>query len=167
MANGKAGRPKNKIPSRKVNISGFVSPVFDSDILEWLDSLPEGTRFASIWHILKIVVNLAIMNSGADADQIRRFIEDGHDTITLRKLKNSVVGLKLRREILERDKFRCVVCGRSAEDGVKLQVDHVHPRSKEGTKDKSNLATLCSECNLGKRDRVSEESYVDVIRGVN
>lgn len=167
MANGKAGRPKNKIPSRKVNISGFVSPAFDWDVLEWLDSLPDGTRFASIWHILKIVVHLAIMNSGDDANEIRRFIENGHDTITLHKMKRSVVGLKLRWEILERDKFRCVVCGRNAEDGVTLHVDHIHPRSKGGTKDKSNLATLCSDCNLGKKDRVSEETYVDVIKGIN
>lgn len=167
MANGKAGRPKNKIPSRKVNISGFVSPVFDSDVLEWLSSLPEGKRFASIWHILKIVVHLAIMNSGDDAAEIRRFIENGHDTITLRKMKRSVVSLKLRWEILERDKFRCVVCGRSAEDGVKLEVDHVQPWSKGGTKDKSNMATLCFDCNRGKRDRVSEESYVEVIKGGN
>lgn len=68
-------------------------------------------------------------------------------------------GLRKRFQILMRDKFRCVYCGRSPrEDGVKLEVDHVHPKSKGGTDDMENLVTACWECNQGKTDLIIEEN---------
>lgn len=62
--------------------------------------------------------------------------------------------LKLRFNILERDGFRCRYCGRSADDGTELHVDHVHPKSKNGEWHEDNLLTACRECNLGKGDRI-------------
>lgn len=68
--------------------------------------------------------------------------------------KNSK-GLTLRFKVLERDGFRCVYCGRSPiEDGVKLEVDHVYPKSKGGSDSMENLVTACWECNQGKKDMV-------------
>jgi hypothetical protein len=65
--------------------------------------------------------------------------------------------LELRYTIMERDGFRCTLCGRDASDGVKLQVDHVKPRSlyPELEKDPANCRTACSDCNQGKGQRVS------------
>lgn len=61
----------------------------------------------------------------------------------------------LRYQILNRDHYRCVVCGRSAkEDGVKLHVDHIIPVSKGGKTIPENLQTLCEDCNLGKSDKI-------------
>lgn len=57
---------------------------------------------------------------------------------------------KLRYQVLKRDHYRCVICGRSAKDGVKLHVDHIKPVSRGGKTTLSNLRTLCSDCNLGK-----------------
>lgn len=59
----------------------------------------------------------------------------------------------IRYDILKRDHFRCVLCGRSAEDGVKLHVDHIIPVSKGGKTEYLNLRTLCDACNLGKKDK--------------
>lgn len=59
---------------------------------------------------------------------------------------------KLRYEILERDHYKCVICGRSAEDGVILHIDHIIPVSKGGLTTPENLRTLCADCNLGKSD---------------
>ena len=59
----------------------------------------------------------------------------------------------LRYEIMKRDGFRCVLCGREASDGVKLEVDHILPVSKGGKTVKSNLRTLCLECNRGKSNK--------------
>ena len=56
----------------------------------------------------------------------------------------------LRYDIMKRDGFRCVICGRGADDGVKLHVDHIKPVSKGGLSTPSNLRTLCQDCNLGK-----------------
>lgn len=63
----------------------------------------------------------------------------------------------LRYDILKRDKFRCVLCGRSADDGIQLQVDHIVPVSKGGKSVPSNLRTLCSSCNMGKSDKYDKD----------
>lgn len=60
----------------------------------------------------------------------------------------------LRYRILERDQFACAACGATADDGIKLHVDHIVPVSKGGRTEESNLQVLCAECNLGKFDRM-------------
>lgn len=64
----------------------------------------------------------------------------------------------LRYEILKRDGFRCQICGRSADDGIVLHVDHIIPVSKGGKTEPDNLRTLCQDCNLGKRDKLETVS---------
>jgi 5-methylcytosine-specific restriction endonuclease McrA len=49
---------------------------------------------------------------------------------------------KLRREILERDGWRCQNCGSSKH----LDVHHQRPRSALGDDKETNLITLCREC---------------------
>jgi hypothetical protein len=66
--------------------------------------------------------------------------------------KNSIPS-GLRYEVLKRDGGRCVLCGNSKKDGVKLHVDHILPRSKGGKDTLDNLQTLCQPCNLGKGNR--------------
>ena len=56
----------------------------------------------------------------------------------------------LRYDVLKRDKFRCTICGATAQDGVKLHVDHIFPVSKGGKTELDNLRTLCERCNRGK-----------------
>ena len=61
--------------------------------------------------------------------------------------------LKLRFEIFKRDNFTCQYCGRNVKkDKIKLHVDHIYPKSKNGKYSRDNLITSCEECNLGKRD---------------
>ena len=60
----------------------------------------------------------------------------------------------LRYDVMRRDGFRCVLCGSSASDGVKLEVDHIVPVSKGGLTEMGNLRTLCDRCNRGKRDKI-------------
>lgn len=66
--------------------------------------------------------------------------------------QRQLVTPKLRYEILRRDGFKCVICGRTRNDGAKLHVDHIKPVSKGGLTEESNLRTLCDMCNLGKSD---------------
>lgn len=58
----------------------------------------------------------------------------------------------LRYEVLKRAKFRCELCGVSAEEKA-LEVDHIVPRNRQGTDDPTNLQALCYSCNAMKRDR--------------
>jgi len=61
------------------------------------------------------------------------------------------VSERIRFEVLKRDNFRCVYCGRTpSEDGVKLEVDHIIPAVEGGRYAKDNLVTVCRECNRGK-----------------
>jgi 5-methylcytosine-specific restriction endonuclease McrA len=58
----------------------------------------------------------------------------------------------LRYEVLKRDKGCCVLCGRSAKDGVQITVDHILPKSvyRDRPVTADNLQTLCLPCNEGK-----------------
>ena len=62
------------------------------------------------------------------------------------------IRLGLRYAVLNRDRFRCVICGRSpATDlGIILHVDHIVAWAKGGKTVLENLRTACSDCNLGK-----------------
>lgn len=59
---------------------------------------------------------------------------------------------KLRLRVLDRDKFKCVFCGRSPAThvGVTLHLDHKVPFSAGGKTVFENLQVLCQQCNLGK-----------------
>ena len=71
-----------------------------------------------------------------------------------RKAVRSQVTNSVRYQVMKRDHFKCVLCGRRAEDGVILEIDHIIPVSKGGTSDLSNLRTLCKECNRGKGAKI-------------
>ncbi|MBQ9552819.1 MAG: HNH endonuclease [Clostridia bacterium] len=68
--------------------------------------------------------------------------------------ERSLMTASLRYDILKRDNYRCQICGASANDGVKLHVDHIIPVSKGGKTEPSNLQTLCERCNLGKSNKM-------------
>jgi len=67
------------------------------------------------------------------------------------KSKRKTISKKLRLLILERDGYRCRLCGRTAKE-TKLEVDHITPVAKGGTDSLNNLWTLCIDCNRGKSD---------------
>jgi 5-methylcytosine-specific restriction endonuclease McrA len=63
------------------------------------------------------------------------------------------ISKKKRFEILRSDAYRCQICGKSANDGVKLEVDHKLAVARGGGNEDGNLWTLCFACNSGKRAR--------------
>lgn len=68
--------------------------------------------------------------------------------------QRSLVTPGLRFDVMRRDGFKCCLCGRSASDGVKLEVDHIIPVSRGGKSVMSNLQTLCRDCNRGKSNKM-------------
>lgn len=60
------------------------------------------------------------------------------------------LSLSLRFDIFRRDNYRCKICGNSASDGARLEIDHKIPVAKGGSDEISNLWTLCFKCNRGK-----------------
>lgn len=74
-----------------------------------------------------------------------------HLTKGKRVSKRKALSKRLRLLILERDGYKCCLCGRTARE-VKLEVDHNIPVAKGGTDSINNLRTLCIDCNRGKSD---------------
>ena len=64
----------------------------------------------------------------------------------------------LRYDVMQRDGFRCQLCGATAADGYKLHVDHIIPVSKGGKTEMGNLRTLCERCNMGKGAKIETPS---------
>jgi|CXWL01.1.fsa_nt_gi hypothetical protein len=62
------------------------------------------------------------------------------------------IPMKLRYQVLARDCFKCVGCGRSPAThvGVVLHIDHITPFSKGGKTVLENLRSFCQDCNWGK-----------------
>ncbi len=57
-----------------------------------------------------------------------------------------------KKMILEKDGYKCVVCGKSVRDGVELHVDHIIPKDKGGKAIIENGQTLCSQHNFLKKN---------------
>ncbi|MBE6835221.1 MAG: HNH endonuclease [Ruminococcaceae bacterium] len=64
------------------------------------------------------------------------------------------INLRLRFKVMQRDNFKCCMCGASpaTDPTVILHIDHIIPWAKGGETTIDNLQTLCSKCNLGKSD---------------
>ncbi len=63
-----------------------------------------------------------------------------------------------RREVLYRDEYRCVICGRGIQDGVELHVDHIRPRNRGGLAIIENAQTLCAQHNFIKKQSNQTET---------
>jgi ATP adenylyltransferase len=85
--------------------------------------------------------------------RLSKFIDDRGEAIFDHRRKSSgYISGTIKYEILKRAKFRCELCGISA-DNKALEVDHIVPRNHGGSDDESNFQALCYSCNAMKRDR--------------
>ena len=57
-----------------------------------------------------------------------------------------------KKMILEKDNYKCVVCGKGRKDGVELHIDHIIPKDKGGKATIENGQTLCSQHNFLKKN---------------
>ena len=84
--------------------------------------------------------------------------ESSRPITVITKEQKRNIPLKLRLSVLQRDRFQCVLCGRSpaTDPGVALHIDHISAFCQGGTTTLKNLQTLCSDCNLGKgKDKIN------------
>lgn len=63
-----------------------------------------------------------------------------------------------KKQIFERDNYRCVQCGRRQDEGYELHADHRVPKDKGGKATVDNGQTLCSICNFRKKNYGQTES---------
>lgn len=60
------------------------------------------------------------------------------------------ISTTVRKQVMERDKYRCVKC----ESHIDLQLDHIYPHIMGGSDEPDNLQTLCGPCNRLKKDKL-------------
>lgn len=76
----------------------------------------------------------------------------GEQPVRQKPFSRTPIPWKLRFRIMRRDNKRCQMCGMTAADGVRLEVDHKVPVAKGGKTVEDNLWVLCQPCNGGKSD---------------
>jgi diadenosine tetraphosphate (Ap4A) HIT family hydrolase len=85
--------------------------------------------------------------------RLQAFVEARGKTIyDHRRVSVGYIPGTLKYEVLKRARFRCELCGTSADEKA-LEPDHIIPRIHGGSDDITNLQALCYSCNAMKRDR--------------
>lgn len=109
-------------------------------------------EFGEPWH--GVCLRFLAWRSGLQVDEIERQSRPTPAASAARRTRRGIP-LSLRYEVMKRDSFRCVKCGRSpaTDPTVQLHIDHAVPWSRGGESEPDNLQCLCSDCNLGKSDR--------------
>lgn len=96
---------------------------------QWASIIPQHYTECRVYSVLATVVQL-----------------EGKPSRKSRKLP---IPRGLRWDVLARDSYTCVYCGRKA-PAVVLEVDHVISEADGGLTEMENLVTACEDCNRGK-----------------
>jgi len=124
---------------------------FDADKGDFLDTTARA--FLRDFTLTSLVKGHFMGNKGYELPKLPKFehaiLPVVRDATSARRL----IPLRLRYEVLEKAGGRCVLCGRTPRDGIKLHVDHIKPYSQGGRSELVNLQALCHECNIGKGNR--------------
>jgi hypothetical protein len=119
---------------------------FDDKSLSSICATVYTRRFGSIEKALKAFIQFISSNETQAGD------EQLHQNNTGHRRASRDPSLRLRYQVLIRDKFTCKVCGNSPakDSAITLHVDHIEAWSNGGDTVIDNLQVLCSGCNLGK-----------------
>lgn len=81
-----------------------------------------------------------------------------HDPTWIQNKELNLFTESQKQQILERDNYRCVICGRGLKDGVELHIDHIKPRALGGEATLENGQTLCGQHNYLKKTNQQTET---------
>jgi hypothetical protein len=79
------------------------------------------------------------------------------------KVLRKPVSAEMRAIVYGRDSFRCVYCGRTEPNGVRLTIDHIVPPGRGGSEGIENLVTACAICNSRKTGYLPEECHMPIL----
>ena len=125
--------------------------IFQSFIDISLGEKPQLEKYIESYHeyILKQKDIDKTQNISSEINKIN-LSQDEIERLTINRIK---VMPGIRWQVFKRDNWRCVACGKSADDNVILHIDHIIPRSKGGKDEINNYQTLCETCNIGKSNK--------------
>lgn len=125
---------------------------------------------------LEVAYMMATSKRFEDADRaIRKLHQEGflikvakgiymYDPTAVEEKTLQIFSEQQKREILERDGFKCAVCGLGKENGLSLQIDHIKPMELGGKATLENGQVLCSKHNFYKNKlnatEMSKKSFI-------
>ncbi len=156
----KAGDLPPDYDEKKVQLAVEAPTIAKGEDYYWVENLcPEVPLFNS-GYVPGIVPSEAVASFSWVKGHGMEYIDHKHFSECLEFIQSNVkkpkrTGLppKIRFQVLSRDKFTCVYCGKSREQGAVLHVDHKTSVRDGGSDDPDNLVTSCEDCNFGKGAR--------------
>ena len=138
-----------KIPNENINLKKMILLIYEQG-----KKTNEAYKMSNIGKTFRSCErNIQKYSNGLIKFQdLRRSYLFSNPSILYERNKQSIrrpLNPKLRWQVLSRDKFRCVACGRSSKETI-LHVDHIIPFSLMGETSLKNLRALCGECNMGR-----------------
>ncbi len=131
-------RPPIKNRGKRQRLSGWLAPSLKSrvyNIMTWVNRIKRYVPITGISQELVRFDTMALINPEIDGVQYQQ---------------GELFGYEIREYLLEKFQRKCVYCGAT---DTRLEIDHVHPRSKGGSDKVSNLVISCHDCNQAKSDR--------------
>ena len=128
-------RKGKKMPSPKQRRNGWLAPSLLSrvhNINTWVKRL---SKYANITNISQELVKFDTQIMQNPEIQGKEYQQ------------GTLAGYETRQYLLEKWGRDCAYCGKP---GLKLQVEHIHPKAKGGSNRISNLTLSCEACNLKK-----------------
>ena len=84
--------------------------------------------------------------SMAEAKEFVRLAKEHERERQQRENERRQASSQIKYEVLQRDRFRCVVCGRTPEQGAKLHIQAVKPLPKHERPSADCFRTVCEDC---------------------
>jgi len=125
-------------PARFLNRTrpkGWLAPSLQHRVLTTLTWVEKFRRYAPIGSIAQELVRF-------DLQQI-----ENPEISGIEYQQGELAGYEVREYLLNKWDRKCAYCGAQ---NLPLQVEHIHPKSKGGSNQISNLALACEKCNLKK-----------------
>ncbi len=144
------------MPFRFSHAWKHLFPTIDNNVDEHYLQIAKGKKVRFEELVEKL--NNWLKQNSKHLDKSQDYFNPTYGQVNLQKAKE-LAGQRvrvmpgIRWQVFQRDRWRCVACGRSAADNVVLHVDHIVPRSKGGKDTIENYQTLCNLCNVGKSNK--------------
>ena len=154
-----AGDLPDDFEEKKVTLAVEAPEISRGDDFHWGQNLCPEVPLFDRYHTPGRIPDEAVASFSWLKRSGMEYVEHKHFSECLEFIQNTgmkpkpqrkSISPKLRFQILKRDNFTCIYCGKSANDGAELHVDHKTSVKDGGTDEPDNLVTSCTACNFGK-----------------
>jgi len=128
--------------NNRIRHEGWLTPSLHSRV----DNVISWVRRYQLWVPISGIVIEAVRFD------IQKLLNPGISNAEYRQ--GTLFSYELREYLLEKFQRTCVYCG---SENVRLEIDHVQPRSKGGTMNPNNLVLACHGCNRAKWSQPIED----------